>query len=352
MPRIALLIATTLAAGMALAADPQRVVTAQPERLDSQQTLSLTGSVVSLQQAQVSARADGLIEEILVDTGAMVTQGQTLLRLDADLAELDKARASAARNEALAARNEARRLFREAQRLRENNHVSENEVKSRRAALDLAEASFAAAEASLASSAESLQRHTLPAPFTGVISDRMAELGEWVNRGDPVFEVVSLDALRIDVQVPQERFGDIDGDTPVSICSDALAEPCVEGRIATRVPVSDPISRTFLVRVAVTEANHTLLPGTSAQVHFVIDGDRRAEYLIPRQAVRRHPDGSRSLFIVKDGHAHRRLITVSRDVDNGLIVSDGLSPGETIVVQGADLLSDGDAVNTTAAQER
>ena len=90
MLRIALLFSITLATGVTLAADVQRVVTAQPERLDSQQTLSLTGSVVSLQQAQVSARADGLIEEILVDTGAMVTQGQALLRLDADLAELDK----------------------------------------------------------------------------------------------------------------------------------------------------------------------------------------------------------------------------------------------------------------------
>lgn len=355
MPRAALLFASCIVALSAAAApanQAREVVTALPQRLSGQQQLSLTGSVVSLQQAQVSARSDGLVAEILADTGATVTRGQALLRLDAELAKLDRDRAEAARNEALAARNEARRLVQEAERLRKNNHVSENEVKSRRAALALAEASFAAAEASLASSREALARHTLPAPFDGVVSDRFTELGEWLNRGDPVFEVVSLNELRVDVQIPQERFGDIDVNTPVSICSDALAQPCIEGRIATQVPVSDPVSRTFLIRVAPVDRDQNLLPGTSAQVHFVIGSTQRSEYLIPRQAVLRHPDGSRSLFVVKDGRAQRRLITVSREVEKGLIITEGLSPEAVIIVQGADLLSDGDPVSAASAEER
>ena len=123
MPRAALLFASCIVALSATAApanQAREVVTAMPQRLSGQQQLSLTGSVVSLQQAQVSARSDGLVAEILADTGATVTRGQALLRLDAELAKLDRDRAAAARNEALAARNEARRLVQEAERLRKN----------------------------------------------------------------------------------------------------------------------------------------------------------------------------------------------------------------------------------------
>lgn len=343
--------AALLIASNSIAKDAVRVTTAPAQPLTRQNVLSLTGSVTSLQQAHISARTDGLVAEILADTGDEVTQGQALLRLDANLAELDRDRARAARNEALAARDEAQRLWQEARRLRENNHVSENEVKSRRAALTLAEASAAAAQASLASSVEVLDRHTLPAPFTGVVSARLAEIGEWVNRGDPVFEVVSLDQLRVDVRVPQERFADINLATPVSVCSDVITHPCTDGEIAARVPVGDPNSRTFLIRVAVPGKDGSLLPGTSAEVRLVIDQQHATDYLVPRQSVLQHPDGSRSVFVVADGRAQRRLIEVSEETADGLVVGKGLSADDRIVVRGAELLTEGDAVTVNPSQE-
>src|SRR5690606_37568173 len=146
---------------------------------------------------------------------SQVKQGDILLRQDNALAQQDYARAKAATVEATAARNEARRLVKEAESLRHKNYISESEIANRRSNESLAEAALVAAQAEQASALEQLQRHDLPAPFSGAISVKMTEAGEWVDRGTAVLELVAIDAVRLDVKVPQERFAEITPNSPV-----------------------------------------------------------------------------------------------------------------------------------------
>ena len=127
---------------------------------------------------------DGLVKEVLVDAGYRVEQGDTLLRLDPAISQQQLAQAKAASREAQAGVIEAKRLVEEAQRLRGENYISATELANREANLALAEAALAAAEANENTRAEELRRHVLPAPFAGVISAKMTEAGEWINRGD------------------------------------------------------------------------------------------------------------------------------------------------------------------------
>ena len=111
------------------------------------------------------------------------------------------------------------------------------------------------------------------APFAGVITERYADTGEWAVPGSPVLELVDLNSLRLDVPVPQARFGDITDDTAVTVTTPALPQQTLGARVEATVPVSDPTARTLRVRLAVDNPQARLLPGMSAQAAFHLQSE-------------------------------------------------------------------------------
>ena len=325
--------------------DPAPVAVTTPITATAAETLRLSGSLSAERHASLSPRADGLVTEVLVDAGSRVEAGDVLLRLDPAIATLARDEARAASAEARAHLAEARRLADEARRLRESNHISATEAAAREAALALAEAAADGARARARSAAEALARHQLTAPFGGVISARHSEAGEWVNRGDTVLELVALDPVRLDVRAPQERFADIGPHTPVTVLPDSRPGVRLDGRVAARVPVSDPAARAFLVRVVIDDPGPAgdLLPGTSAIALFQLD-DGKPRLLVPRDALLRHPDGGHSLFVVADGRAQRRPVTLGPEGPDGVAIRTGLDAGERVVIRGNEALRDGQLV--------
>ncbi|GAB3382566.1 efflux RND transporter periplasmic adaptor subunit [Spongiibacter taiwanensis] len=343
------LIATALlvSTASATAGDPVPVTAVQPEKAQLGETLRLSGSVTALRRAALSARVDGLVKDILVEPGAAVTQGQALLRQDAALAQLDHQQALAARDEAAAAQREASRLLREAERLRADNHISENEVNIRRASLAQADAALAAGQARANLTKEVVARHDLLAPFDGVISQRLVDSGEWLSRGSPAFELVSLDPVLVDVSVPQERYADIRPDTAVRLCPDTRPGQCLPGKVAAIIPLGDSSARAFRVRLAATGDNDGLLPGSSAAVEFTLGDTGTPQLVISRDALLRHPDGRYSVFVANNGTASRRNVTLGRESAGKVIVRTGLAEGDRVIVRGNELLSEGQAISIT-----
>lgn len=326
-----------------LAATPVSV--SKPIVSESTETLTLSGSLTAERRALLSPRVDGLVKEVLVDAGYQVKQGDILLRQDAAIARQQLEQVKAATNEAQAAANEAERLVEEAKRLRGDNYISASELANRESNFMLSQAALAAAQAMQNTTAEQLRRHELPAPFSGVISAKMTEAGEWVNRGDQVLELVALEPVRLDVNVPQERFSEITTLTRVEILPDALPSRKLSGKITALVPVSNAQARSFLVRIVVDSEDVNLLPGTSASAVIYIGGDKAKGFLVPRDAVLRHPDGGRSVFVIdSNNRAQRRSVNVGSDSSDGIIITDGLTAEDLVVVRGNEVLRDNDEV--------
>ncbi|ODN68293.1 efflux RND transporter periplasmic adaptor subunit [Methylophaga muralis] len=326
-----------------LAATPVSV--SKPIVSESTETLTLSGSLTAERRALLSPRVDGLVKEVLVDAGYQVKQGDILLRQDAAIARQQLEQVKAATNEAQAAANEAERLVEEAKRLRGDNYISASELANRESNFMLSQAALAAAQAMQNTTAEQLRRHELPAPFSGVISAKMTEVGEWVNRGTQVLELVALEPVRLDVNVPQERFSEITTQTRVEILPDALPSRKLSGKITALVPVSNAQARSFLVRIVVDSEDVTLLPGTSASAVIYIGGDKAKGFLVPRDAVLRHPDGGRSVFVIdSNNRAQRRSVNVGSDSSEGIIITDGLTAEDLVVVRGNEVLRDNDEV--------
>lgn len=320
------------------------VSTTRPQQSAIAETLRLSGSLTAERQALLSPRVDGLVSQVLVDAGSEVKQGDILLKLDPAIARQQYAQSQAATAEAKAARNEAQRLVTEAESLRQKNYISESELANRKSNLALSQAALVAAEAAERTALEQLRRHDLPAPFSGVISAKSTESGEWINRGTAVLELVALDRVRLDVKVPQERFSEISANSPVDVIPDLFPGQRLPGKISAIVPVSDPQARAFLVRVVVDAQELDLLPGTSATAVIGLSGNEGQKLLIPRDALLLHPDGGYSVFVVENGLAKRHQVQIGQQSQSGVSILNGLPSDAEVVIRGNEVLRDGEAV--------
>ncbi len=349
---IARLLLTCCAIGAAHAQQEAPVELARLEAAGRTRPLDLTGSVTAQRRAELSPRVSGLVARIAADVGDRVRAGQLLLELDDELARLAHQRDLAQLEEAQTRVREAQRLHREARSLVDKAFLPETRLSASRAEVDIARATALRIEAQTRESAERVARHRVAAPFDGVIARRSAEVGEWVDTGDELFELVATEPLRIDVQVPQERFAELDDGTPVVVMPDALPGTRLAGRIAARVPVGDATARTFLVRVLVDDAGGGIAPGMSAHVQFAL-GAASGAVAVPRDALLRHPDGRTEVWIARedgDGRltARRREVHVARTLGERIEVGEGLSPGERVVIRGNERLQEGQALRVVS----
>jgi RND family efflux transporter MFP subunit len=352
-------LASGLLAMLVLAASPcaaQTEVDAVTARAsDVARELRLSGTLSAEHRAGLSPRVDGLVEAVLVEEGDRVRAGDAVLRLDATLAEATQRRSDAEAAQARAARDEARRRVDEARQLVPQNTLPKTELEARMAALAQAEAALAAALASAREQAELVRRHVLHAPFDGVITARHTEAGEWVVRASAVLDLVSLEAVRLDVQAPQEAFAALRADTPVQLIPDTSPDRVLDARISARVPVGGGVgSRTFLVRVVALKSDAALFPGTSATALFRLAEPETSAVRIPRDALLRHPDGGYSVFVIESGKqakvARRRPVRIGRTSGDEVEILEGVGVGESVIVRGKEALRDGQAVRVAASQ--
>lgn len=309
--------------------------------------LPLTGTVTSESSAALSPRVSGLVSTVHVDAGDRVEKGAALLKLDPTLAELELQRIEATVAEARIRLIEAERLRDEARELVDGRNIAVTQMRAAEAEAQIRAAIIVSSEAERRRQAEVVERHTIIAPFAGVISRKLTEAGEWVETGTSVLELIAINRLRLDVQVPQERFHAVDTGTTVEIRLDAMPEHHFDGRLSAKVPVNDPTARTFLARVLVDNPAGLMTPGMSAQALFRIETGRRG-LVIPRDALVRQPDGSSSVWIVNEGdNPHRvsqRQVQLGRTLSAGIEIREGLKAGQRVVIRGNETLSEGQRV--------
>ncbi|MDP2714524.1 efflux RND transporter periplasmic adaptor subunit [Rheinheimera sp.] len=342
--RIAAALLGTMVAMALQAQEPVPVRVAMPQEKGLSQQLLLSGSLTAQQDAGLSSRTAGLVAELLVDAGSTVTKGQPLLQLDTSLAQHELAQRKAALAAAQVLQSEQLRLVSEAEQLTKQQLFPQTELALRRAGLAQADAALQQAQAAAAQQQEVLARHTLTAPFAGVIAQRYTDVGEWIALGTPVLQLVSLSPLLLDVQVPQEYFAALPTLRRIAVQSDLLPGEKLSANLLATVPVGDAAARSFLARLAIQDNSVTLLPGTSARATLYFERDDASALVVPPDALLRHPDGNFSVFAVREGKAWRHNVTLGRSNEQGVEILSGLPKQQPVVVRGNEILRDGQPV--------
>ncbi len=333
---------------------PVPVVVTEVREQAVRREVSVAGSVVAQRAALLSATVAGRVESLHVDDGAMVAENDVLLELDAKLARQELAAARAATRAGESRLEDARRRLQEVEKLRVEKAIARTEVIGRGFAVAEAEAILAQLQAEERQQEELLRRHTLRAPFAGVVSRKRTELGEWVEPGTGVLDLVTTGQPWIDFEVPQQYFSEITVGTPLRVTLDAAPGVTIAAKIRAIVPVTSAGARTFRVRVETDYKGVAITPGMSAHAHIDLGAGRQG-VTVPRDALLRFPDGRSTVWMVDTGQnppvARERVVVTGKAFDGFVEVTQGLEPGARVIVRGNESLRDGQPVWVAGAAD-
>jgi HlyD family secretion protein len=308
-------------------------------------TNSQAGTVKARLRARVGAERAGRIASIPGREGTQVRRGQVLLVLDESTArtQLEAARrdleaAHAAAEVSRAAATLARQQFDRTKTLFQSSLISQGEMDQAKSRFEGsvaeqqgAEAHEQRARAAVRLAQDELDHMRVLAPFDGVVSQRMVEVGESVVPGQPVLEVVSLDRLYVSAPLDEIDTGRVHEGLPARVTLDPYRGRIWQGFVTRVSPVVNDVreqNRTLEVKVEMKPdpSAPTPKPGTSADVEIILD-QRDHVLRVPTNAV---IEGKRVL-VIENGQA------VSRDVKAGLKnwdwteVTDGLTEGRLVI---------------------
>lgn len=308
--------------------------TAKEERWNDAQ--EAVGTFIAINGTDVTTEAGGVVRELLFNAGQPVKAGTVLVRLNsaneaATLKSLD-----AAAKLATVQRDRWRQLGKD-------KLVSQSEVEQR--ATDAA-SSLATADAQRALIAQK----TIRAPFSGVLGLRKVNLGQFVNPGDPIVSLQSLDPIYLDFTLPEQSIGAVLEGTVIRATVDAMPGRTFEGKITAVEPQVDVSTRNFKAQATLDNAEGNLRPGTFAHVGFDTGQERRV-IVIPQTAISFNPYGN-SVYVItqkpsdKDAKTadgkpagpklvvNQRFIKTAATRGDLVAVTDGLKPGERVVTSG------------------
>lgn len=176
-----------------------------------------------------------------------------------------------------------------------------------------------------------------------MVSAKLTELGEWIDPGQAVLELVALDDVRLDFPVSEDYLAGIQKNTPLTFSLSADPGQVFKGAVDTVVPVTDPGARTFLLRVLAENTDQRLLPGMSVRARLHLAAGRTG-VVVPRDAILRFPDGRVVVWTVDAGVARENLVSIGLSFDSQVEVREGLQAGATVVVKGNEALQNGQRV--------
>ena len=312
-------------------AAPVEVVVAAPPSLDRR--FSVLGEVRTRHHAELALGADGPIVQLDALEGERIPAGRTLVRIDDGVAraEFDAAEAAAVETRVELQRAEAdlTRYERVDVAL-----LAGAELDAVRADVGRLNARLASQQARVALARAVLKRHTIVAPFDGIVTRRHVDPGDWVVPGRVLLELASTTSLDILVDVDAAIAGRLSGGDAVRIRRD---EAEAAATVAAVVPVLDPGTRTARVRVSPSvEAAVGLLPGAPVTVLFDINTTLEEGALVPRDAVLAGPRGTR-VFRVLDGKAVPTPVQIRAEAPTEMLVG-GVEPGASVVTRGNERL--------------
>jgi RND family efflux transporter MFP subunit len=363
------------------AIEPASIEMASVDRRPIERHLRVTGSLLADEQAEVSAELAGRVTATPVERGSRVPAGALLVRISASetSAQLLEAEANAGQIEARlgltpgetfdprrvpevmnaqASLDWAEAEFSRIQSLLDQKVVSKAEWEQRRTqveaarqqykvAVNLAEQSYRslqAARARVSLANKSMADTSVRAPFAGLVAERAVSVGDYVTKGARVATVVSIDPLRVELTVPEQAIAQIKVGQPVRLTVDAYPGETFEATVRFVSPSLRVDQRALTVEAIAPNKDGRLKPGLFATA-FIRHAEPAPALTVPATAVET-VSGTSRVYVVRDGKAEERIVTVGDKVDVRVEVTSGVKDGERVVAEPRGRITDGMPVRT------
>jgi len=336
---------------------PVHVITVSAEGSGgSGASLDASGYVVARRKATLSAKISGKIAELHFEEGQKVQSGDIIARLDDSNDQASLAQARAVLSQAKAAFENAERYYTRYQALKAQNAISTDLVENQRILYDTARTQYGVAQAQVNSAESALRDTVVRAPFAGVVTVRVAQIGEVVaptasGGGDTrtgILTIVDMDSLEVQVDVSENYIERVQVGGAAVIHLDAFPDWDIPGSVIAIIPTADQAKGTVAVRVAIKSKDARILPNMAARVGFMTAPEKGAVQAVSRVSVPVSAvianGKTGSVFLINDGKAEKREVALGLKTAQTITVLSGISAGDRLAGDNLDKLHDGDKV--------
>jgi RND family efflux transporter MFP subunit len=336
---------------------PMTVELAAVKRGDMIETLSVVGNLIGAATVEAVPKISGRLETVTVRLGDRVARGQTLAKIeDREIEEqvkqakasFDVAAATIRQREAdlkLAQTNleRSRNLFERQLIPRQTFDDTDAKHQAALAALDLARAQYAQAQARLDELNINLANTIISSPVSGFIGKRALDAGAWVTPNSSFLSVVDIGIVRLVANIVEKDLRRISQGIKADVAVDAFPGETFQGHIAHVAPVLDPATRTAQIEVEIENPQFRLKPGMYAKVDFTVE-HKENTLVVPANAIV-DLNGQKGVFLPDEGDVAKfKPVTLGMVNPSQVEVANGLAEGQRVVTTGAAALREGDRI--------
>lgn len=281
------------------------------------------GEVVENMSLALNFPMGGTLQKLTVREGDRVREGQLL-------AAVDNGNALNAYNSAKATLQQAEDAYHRLKKVYEQGSVAEVKWVEMQTNLEKARSMEQIAK-------KQLDDCTLYAPMSGVVGQCNAEVGGQVLPQATVLTLLDMNQVFVEMSIPEDEVNSVKVGDKVLVEVPALKSKPRIGRVAERSVTSNRLAHSYQLKIALSNADGKLLPGMVSKVY--LDQQSLQGFVIPAKAVQTRPEGY-SVWVVENGKAQHRKVASTEFVGNGILVLEGLSQGDTVIVGGLQKLYD------------
>ena len=319
--------------------DVLKVTVQQATSVEKMAHLQFPGKVKADDKLILSTKVIGQIEQVYVEKGEKVRQGQLLIKIRSNdiSSQMDGAKASL--REVNSSLNNTKKNFERIKRLYEKGSATQKELDDINTAKEVEEARAESINQTIVELTELLTYMNLRSPINGFISQKFVNKGTMATPGSPLIAIESLDELNIEINVPEFEIGLFEEGDPVHIEIYALGEKPLEGFVDRIISSSAFSGMQYQVLIELKESNQALKPGMFARVNLL--KGKELKTIVPSNAIIQRGQLSGLYTVNQQGEAMLRWVRLGKKYTEGIEVISGLEIGERYIVSYESKLTDG-----------
>ena len=287
--------------------------------------LILPGETEAWEDVRVPSDMVGKVEWIGPEEGDTVKKGALIAKVDVSSLE-------AALDQAQAAFDLADDVYRRRVELYEKKLIAKEELERSRTERSVAEGDLKRARVEH-------RRGFTYAPIGGVVNHLFVDQGEFIGRGDPLADIVNVDRIEVNVDVPEMDVRYLERGQDAMVRIDAFPEGRIPGKVSFVAYKAEPATKTFLVKVVIPNPDRRIRPGMIARAAFlrrvIPDALRVPLFALVDKS------GERILYVEEEGVVHARTVSIGVIEGDRVQIAEGLEPGDHVIVKGQKEVEEG-----------
>ena len=295
----------------------------------------------------MASEVEGLVQAFPAEEGMKVTRGQLLARLRTETLQIRLDSALALYRESGARYQRAKRDLNRIRVLFKKQLVTQKDFDDALAEETALKERLSQLKADIRQVRDSLNKSRIVAPFDGWITQEFTEIGQWVEEGGAIVEIVDLSHVQVEVPLPERYVSQIQIHDPVTATFDGLPAFEARGRVFSLVAQADRAARTFPVKVEIPNPDLAIKSGMVSRVTLQIDRPHQG-IVVPKDALvlRR---GKAFVFRVNEGTVEQIPVTAVLHVEDLVEIEGSVQAGMDVVVEGNERLFPGQPVRVLDA---